>query len=71
MIKRDKLFTRLGKLGADDDRGAEYEYWAKLGDTERFRVTWELVVQAHEILGQSENELRLQRSVENIKRTRS
>jgi hypothetical protein len=65
MEKKDLPYTRLGKLG-EDDRLDTYERWDELGDEERFKATWDLVVQAHEIQGKDLDELRFQRSVENL-----
>jgi len=61
-----EIFTRLGRLGEDDDRLADYQHWDQLGDEARFRTAWELVVQAYELQGRSPNELRFQRSVTDL-----
>ena len=61
-----QLFTRLGRLGDDDDRLADYEHWDRLGDEARFQAAWDLVVQAYELQGKDPNELRFQRSVANL-----
>ena len=68
MAEERKINVRLGRLGDDDDRLADYEYWDKLGDEARYQAAWELVVQAHELQGRDPNELRFQRSVENLVR---
>ncbi|RMG41085.1 MAG: hypothetical protein D6719_09370 [Candidatus Dadabacteria bacterium] len=68
MGDKKNWFTRMGRLGEDDDKTAEYAAWDKLGNEERFRVAWELVVEAHKIKGRDLDELRFQRSVENIYR---
>ncbi len=62
MTDRKDLFVRLGKL-ADDDRSVDYAYWNSVGDEERYRAAWELVVQAYELQGKVMDELRFQRSV--------
>jgi hypothetical protein len=64
--KRNTLYVRLGKLGDDDTRQSDYQRWNQLGDDARFKAAWELVVQAYEIQGKDLNELRLQRSIENL-----
>ena len=68
MNDRSTLFTRLGRLGVDDDKALDYAEWDKLGDQARFDTAWELVVQAYELQGRDPNELRFQRSVENLER---
>ena len=63
-----RSYSRLGKLGQDDDKVSEYQHWNTLGDTERFRVAWDLVVQAFLMKGKSLAELRFQRSVTRLER---
>ena len=65
MINRKAIFTRLGKLG-DEDVPSDFETWENLGVEERFKAAWELVIQAHTIRGDNLDELRFQRSVENL-----
>ena len=69
MKKREMVqYTRLGQLGVDDDKLAEYLHWDSLGAEARFQTAWDLVVQAHQLQGKDLNELRFQRSVETILR---
>ena len=56
---------------ADMDRSFDIEFWQSQDDTARFDAAWELVVFAHGLKGHTENELRLQRSVESIERSES
>jgi len=63
--KRD-ITIRKGKLGQEDEKLLDYEYWDKLGDEAKFAASWELVIQAYEIKGLDLNELRFQRSVEKL-----
>lgn len=58
---------RVGNV-ADMDRSFDIEFWQSQDDTARFDAAWELVVFAHGLKGQTEDELRLQRSVESIER---
>lgn len=51
MAEKKDLFTRLGRLGEDDDRLADYEHWERLGDEARFQAAWELVLTAHKLRG--------------------
>lgn len=71
MTEAKNIFVRLGRLGEDDDRLADYEYWDRQGDEARYQAAWELVVQAHELQGRDPHELRFQRSVESLVRTES
>lgn len=71
MKTRNITYTRLGKIGEDDDRLQDYEYWDSLGDEVRFEAAWDLVVQAWEIQGREAHELRFQRTVGNIYRRES
>ena len=63
---RSNITIKKGILGQDDDKLLDYEYWDKLGDEAKFEAAWELVVQAYEINGLDQNELRFQRSVEKL-----
>ncbi len=65
MAKRGDVFTKLGKLGEDDSR-EDYELWEKLGPDARFKAAWDLVKDAHIIRKGNPDELRFQRSVENL-----
>jgi hypothetical protein len=64
------VMMRVGKV-ADMDRSFDIEFWQSQDDTARFDAAWEMVVFAHELKGQKEDELRLQRSVESIERSES
>ncbi len=61
---------RLGSV-AEMDRSFDIEFWQSQDDAARFNAAWELVVFAHELRGQKEDELRLQRTVESIERRES
>ena len=61
------VMMRMGKV-ADMDRSFDIEFWQSQDDAARFDAAWELVVFAHGIKGQKEDELRVQRSVESIER---
>lgn len=67
-MDRSKLFTRLGKLGENNDRQAVYDYWNQVGDTARFEAAWEMVVFAMKVKGTPIDDLRLQRSVAKLVR---
>ena len=63
------VMMRVGNV-ADMDRSFDIEFWQSQEDNARFDAAWELVVFAHELKGQKEDQLRLQRSVESIERSR-
>ena len=63
---RKDLFEHLGRLGDEEDKLADYRHWEKLGDEARFKAAWDLVVQAYELTGRNPDELRFQRSIENL-----
>jgi len=58
---------RVGRM-AEMDRAFDVEYWQRLGDAAIFRAAWEMVEFYARDRGQSTNELRLQRTVENFQR---
>lgn len=60
--------TRLSKRSEAGDRSFDIAFWQKLSDKQRMAAMWELVETAHKLKGGDPNELRLQRSVANIKR---
>ena len=53
------------------DDAADIAYWQTRSDEERFEAAWMLVVQATELQGKDESELRLQRSVATFQRQAS
>jgi hypothetical protein len=64
--KTRKITIRKGRLGEQDEKLLDYQYWDELGDEAKFEAAWELVIQAYEIKGLDINELRFQRSVEKL-----
>ncbi len=50
------------------DRSFDVEYWQRLGPEAIFEAAWDLVVHAWKMKGRDPDELRLQRSVEAIRR---
>ena len=75
--EREKLFIqetpagvvmeRMGKM-KDLDRSFDLLFWQAQDTTARFRAAWELVVHYNRRQGRSEDELRLQRTVERLQR---
>ena len=62
------VMTRLAKIEELNDRSFDKEFWQRLTDEQRLTVVWELVFFAHKAKGRDPSELRLQRTVENLKR---
>ena len=65
----DFIMERVGKI-KDLDRSFDIEFWQAQDTTARFRAAWELAVHYHRRKGMSEDELRLQRTVEHLQRAR-
>jgi hypothetical protein len=61
------VMERLGRL-EDTDRSFDIAYWQRQGDAAIFRAAWELVETFARDRGMSPDELRLQRSVEALRR---
>jgi hypothetical protein len=65
------VMTRLTTVKEQGDRSFDIEFWQRLTDEQRMQAVWDLVVFDHELKGKDLNELRLQRTVENLRpRTR-
>ena len=65
--RSDFVMERFGRL-QDADRSFDIEYWQQQGDAAIFEAAWELAEFYHRAQGMDADELRLQRSVENIQR---
>ena len=61
------VMMRLTRV-AEQDRSFDIEFWQSQDDEARFSAAWEMVVLAHGMKGQKEDELRLQRTVERLER---
>lgn len=62
------ITTRLSRFGERPDREFDIEFWQGLTSEARADAVWEMVVDYWTMKGKTEDELRLQRSVENIQR---
>ena len=65
--RRGFVMERFGHL-QDADRSFDIEYWQRQGDAAIFEAAWELAVFYHRDQGMGPDELRLQRSLENLQR---
>jgi hypothetical protein len=68
--KNEIEMARFGKL-ADMDRSFDIEYWQRQTSKDRLLAVWEMVVSYHLGKGGTEDELRLQRTVEHFQRKKS
>ena len=70
--KQNRLvMTRLVRRDEQNDRSFDIEFWQRLTDGQRLDAAWDMVVFDHMSKGKDPDELRLQRSVENLKRRQS
>ena len=60
------VMTRLSTVEEKGNRSFDIEFWQRQSDEQRLQAVWDLVVFDCELKGKSENELRLQRTVENL-----
>lgn len=51
----------------ESDRSFDLEFWQKAGARARFEAAWDMVVQYELMKGKTLTQLRLNRSVENLK----
>jgi hypothetical protein len=62
------IMTRLATIEEQGDRSFDIEFWQQLSSEQRAAAVWELAVTAWQMKGKNPNELRLQRSVETLRR---
>jgi len=67
---RDKnnrlVMSRLTTVEEQGNRSFDIEFWQRLSDEQRLNAVWELVALDYELKGKNANELRLQRTIENL-----
>lgn len=61
------VMTHLATVEEQGNRSFDIEFWQRLSDEQRLDAVWELVVLDYELKGKSADELRLQRTVENLR----
>ncbi|CAN5649867.1 hypothetical protein BH20ACI4_BH20ACI4_27420 [soil metagenome] len=64
--KKRIVMSRLTTVEKQGDRSFDIEFWQKLNDEQRMQAVWDLVVFDYELKGKNLDELRLQRTVENL-----
>jgi hypothetical protein len=65
------LMTRLTTIEEQGNRSFDIEFWQNLSDEQRLASVWDMVVFDWELKGKNPDELRLQRSVANLRRQES
>lgn len=65
------MTTRLTTIEEQGDRSFDLEFWQQQTSDQRASAIWELTVNAWLMKGKNPDELRLQRSVETLRRGRS
>ena len=60
------IMSRLTTLEGQGTRSFDIEFWQRLTDEQRLNAVWELVTLNCELKGKNTDELRLQRTVENL-----
>ncbi len=70
--KRNRVvMSQLVTIEEQGHRSFDIEFWQRLSDEQRMQAVWDLVVFDYELKGKNTDELRLQRTVENIQRRES
>lgn len=69
MAEKERIImVQKGKI-EDMDRSFDIKFWQAQDPSARFEAAWELVLHYHiDVLGKSEDELRLQRTIASFQR---
>ena len=62
------VMSRLTTVEEQGNRSFDIEFWQRLTDEQRMQAVWDLVIFDYELKGKNLDELRLQRTVENLRR---
>lgn len=65
------VMSRLTTVEEQGNRSFDIEFWQKVSDEQKMKAVWDLVVFDYELKGKNLDELRLQRTVENLRRASS
>ena len=63
------VMSQLATVEEQGNRSFDIEFWQRLSDEQRMEAVWDLVVFDYEVKGKNLDELRLQRTVENLRRS--
>lgn len=61
------VMSKLTTIEEQGNRSFDVEFWQRLTDEQRMRAVWDAVVFDYELKGKNLDELRLQRTVENLR----
>jgi hypothetical protein len=61
------VMAQLTTIEEQGNRSFDVEFWQRLTAEQRMQAVWDLVVFDYELKGKDVNELRLQRTVENLR----
>lgn len=61
------MMSRLTTIEEQGNRSFDIEFWQRLSDEQRMQAVWDLVVFDFELKEKNTDELRLQRTVENLR----
>lgn len=70
-MKNNRLVVERLTTIEDADRSFDIDFWQAQDTTARFSAAWEMAVFAHRRQGKNDSELRLQRTIESLKRRES
>ena len=65
------MMSQLTTIEEQGNRSFDVEFWQRLTAEQRMQAVWDLVVFDYELKGKNLNELRLQRTVENLRQSES
>ncbi len=61
------VMSQLTTIEEQGNRSFDIEFWQRLNAEQRMQAVWDLVVFDYELKGKNLDELRLQRTVENLR----
>jgi hypothetical protein len=61
------VMSQLTTIEEQENRSFDVEFWQRLNAEQRMQAVWDLVVFDYELKGKNLDELRLQRTVENLR----
>ena len=62
------VMSQLTTTEEQGNHSFDIEFWQRLTDEQRMQAVWDLVIFDYELKGKNLDELRLQRTVENLRR---
>ena len=67
--KNRVVMSQLTTVEEQVNRSFDIEFWQRLSDEQKIQAVWDLVVFDYELKGKNLDELRLQRTVGNLRRS--